>query len=73
MPEGDPNDLQYIKYSAKEILFHLTAKVETVQNDISSIKSKMVTRDELTAARRWAFTAVLMSLTAIGTIIGLVL
>lgn len=70
---GDDNDLQYIKYSAKEILFHLTAKVESVQADVSSIQRTMVTRDELSATRRWALTAVLASLTAIGTIIGIVI
>lgn len=68
---NDANDLQYIKYSAKEILFHLTSKVEQMQAEVSNIQRTMVTRDELSSTRRWAFTAVMASLTAIGTMIGL--
>lgn len=72
MPENTPplnppgEDLTYIKYSAKEILFHLTQKMETLQADVNNIKIdmaalklNMVSRDELTATRRWAFGAVI--------------
>lgn len=64
---GPPDDeLAYIRYSAKEILFHLTSKVETLQNDVQDIRLNMVTRQELTQARRWAVGAGAVSL---GTLI----
>ena len=62
---GEPSeDLTYIKYSAKEILFHLTQKVETLQADVNNIKLNMVSRAELTSTRRWALTAVLASVSS---------
>jgi hypothetical protein len=59
--EGPGEDLTYIKYSAKEILFHLTQKVESLQAEINAIRQNMVTREELTTARRWAFGAAVAS------------
>ena len=59
-PDNLPNDeLAYIKYSAKEILFHLTSKIEALQSDVNNIKLNMVSRAELTSARRWAVGAVI--------------
>ena len=60
---GEPteSELAYIKYSAKEILFHLTSKVESLQADVNNIKLNMVTRSELSATRRWAVGAVIAS------------
>lgn len=65
MSEKSERELEYIKYSAKEILFHLTSKVEKAQEDISNIRQNMVTRDELAAARRWAIGATISATTAI--------
>lgn len=65
-------DLTYIKYSAKEILFHLTQKVESLQSDVNAIKINMVSRDELISARRWAVSATLAAIMAIGGVIGLI-
>jgi hypothetical protein len=58
-------ELAYIKYSAKEILFHLTSKVETLQSDVNNIKLNMVTRGELSNARRWAVGAAIAALSAL--------
>lgn len=65
-------DLTYIKYSAKEILFHLTQKVESLQSDVNAIKINMVSRDELISARRWEVSATLAAIMAIGGVIGLI-
>lgn len=65
-------DLTYIKYSAKEILFHLTQKVESLQSDVNAIKVNMVSRDELISARRWAVSATIAAIMAIGGVIGLI-
>lgn len=67
MTERPPDDeLAYIRYSAKEILFHLTTKVEGLQADVRRIEMNMVTRTELTQARRWAVGA---SVASLGTLI----
>lgn len=74
MSNGDHpgEDLAYIKYSAKEILFHLTSKVESLQSEINFIRVNMVSRDELTQARRWAVSATLTAIAAMGGVIGLI-
>jgi hypothetical protein len=64
--EPPSDELAYIKYSAKEILFHLTSKVEALQADVKRIELNMVSRYELQQARRWAIGA---GLASVGTLI----
>jgi hypothetical protein len=61
---GTEEELAYIKYSAKELLFHQGQQLTNLQNDIQLIKIGMteyVTRQELTNTRRWAIGAVFAS------------
>ncbi len=79
---GPDEELAYIRYSAKEILFHLTGKVEALQADVNKIKldlqtelgtinRNMVTRTELTTARRWAVGATITAVATAIAVIGL--
>lgn len=67
MPEienNDRDDLAYVKYSAKELLFHQAQQLTKLQEDMNLIKLSMtgfVTRQEMTNTRRWAIGAVLAS------------
>lgn len=64
--ERPPDDeLAYIRYSAKEILFHLTSKVEALEKSVHNIELHMVTRSELTATRRWAVGATIAACSAL--------
>lgn len=47
-------DLAYIRYSAKELLFHQSQKIDNLDMQVRDIRLNMVARHELTAARRWA-------------------
>jgi hypothetical protein len=48
------DDLAYIKYSAKELLFVQGQKIDHLADQIHDIRLNMVVRAELTSARRWA-------------------
>lgn len=48
------DDLAYIRYSAKELLFHQSQQINELGKDVADIRLNMVSRHELTAARRWA-------------------
>ena len=75
---GTEEELAYIKYSAKELLFHQAQQLTRLQDDLSKMQADttnslheikvgmggFVTRQELTNTRRWAIGAVI---TATGT------
>ena len=64
----DPQDLAYIRYSAKELLFHQgqqLAKLQEGQTAIQLSMTSMVTRQELTNTRRWVVGAVIASVVAL--------
>lgn len=66
-------ELAYIKYSAKELLFYQGQKIEKLQADVNTILLNMVSRAELTSARRWAVTAAITAVGALAGFIGIVL
>jgi hypothetical protein len=71
----DRDDLAYVKYSAKELLFHQAQQLTKLQENLSDMKTDttnqlheikigmqgFVTRQELINTRRWAISAVLAS------------
>lgn len=68
MERASNEELAYIRYSAKELLFHQAQLLTTLQADITGLKlsmTEMVTRAELSTARRWAITATIGAASAL--------
>jgi hypothetical protein len=85
MPPGKQESLQYITYSAKELLYLLNQKVDTLDEKLDDIAiehakldARYVTQDAFTIhlreavlAKRFAVASVIASVGALGTFVGL--